>query len=47
MKFTEEKLEAAFTGLLGQHQMSSFSRHKLDNEILNNVRLNLFLNIKV
>jgi len=30
MKFTEEKLEKAFTELLGQEQMSSFLHHKLD-----------------
>lgn len=31
MKFTEEKLEKAFTELLGQEQMSSFLPQKLDN----------------
>jgi len=46
MKFTDEKLEKAFSELLEQQQMSSFSRHKLDNEILNNVRLNLFFKCK-
>lgn len=31
MKFTEEKLEKAFTELLGQQEMSSFLLNKLDN----------------
>ena len=31
MKFPEEKLEKAFTGLLGQEEMSSFWCRKLDN----------------
>jgi hypothetical protein len=31
MKFTEEKLERAFTGLLGLEGLSSFQHHKLDN----------------
>ena len=30
MKFTEEKLEKAFTELLGQEVLSSFSHQKLD-----------------
>ena len=30
MKFTEEKLEKAFTELLGQEGMSSFLLNKLD-----------------
>lgn len=30
MKFTEEKLERAFTELLGQSEMSSFLHQKLD-----------------
>lgn len=30
-KFTEEKLEKAFTELLGQEEMSSFPHQKLDN----------------
>ena len=31
MKFTEEKLEKAFTELFGQEKMSSFLNQKLDN----------------
>ncbi len=31
MKFTEEKLERAFTELLGQKGLSSFLFNKLDN----------------
>ncbi len=31
MKFTEEKLEKAFTELLGQEGLSSFLNQKLDN----------------
>jgi hypothetical protein len=31
MKFTEEKLERAFTELLGQDKMYSFLLNKLDN----------------
>ncbi len=30
MKFTEEKLERAFTELLGQEGLSSFTHQKLD-----------------
>lgn len=34
MKFTEEKLEKAFTELLGQEEMSSSLHPKLDNFIM-------------